>query len=131
MKEYIEREALMNAFRSHMAEKFDKKRCVSEENCLTCDKRCMWHRVVTKAPAADVVERKRGEWLSAYEYALKLGVTDKEKLEEAKKDKWWKFCKDCEQQVKGFHNFCPNCGADMRSHHDSLCDQTEEEKQHD
>ena len=59
------------------------------------------------------VEVVHGHWLSAYEYAQKLGVTDKEKLEEAKADKWWKFCNHCEQQVKGFHNYCPNCGAKM------------------
>lgn len=59
-------------------------------------------------------EERKGQWLSAYEYALKLGIADKEKLEEAKKDKWWKFCNDCEQPAKGRHNYCPNCGADMR-----------------
>lgn len=63
---------------------------------------------------ASRVEVVHGRWLSAYEYSIKLGVTDKEKLEDAKKDKWWKFCNDCEQAVKGFHNYCPNCGADMR-----------------
>ena len=42
-----------------------------------------------------------------------VGVTDEERLEEVKKDKWWKFCNNCEQQVKGVRNYCPNCGAKM------------------
>ena len=71
----------------------------------------LWN--IEHAPTVDAVEVVHGRWLSAYEYALKLGVTDKEKLEETKKDKWWKFCNDCEQPVKGFHNYCPNCGAKM------------------
>lgn len=65
-------------------------------------------------PTVDAVKVVHGEWLSAHEYALKIGVTDEEKLEEAKKDKWWKFCNNCEQQVRGVRNYCPNCGADMR-----------------
>lgn len=60
-----------------------------------------------------------GQWLSAYEYALKIGVTDEDRLEEAKEDKWWKFCNDCEQQVKGFHNYCPNCGRKMNGGNES------------
>lgn len=57
---------------------------------------------------------KHGEWLSAYDYALKLGITDGKQLADAKADKWWKFCPYCEQQVKGFYNYCPNCGAKMK-----------------
>ena len=70
-------------------------------------------KLIEEATAADVVEVKHGRWISAYEYALKLGVSDKETLEEVKEDKWWKFCEYCEQQVKGFFNYCPNCGARM------------------
>ena len=70
-------------------------------------------RAIDEAPTVDAVEVVHGEWLSAYEYALKIGVTDEERLEEAKKDKWWKFCNNCEQQVKGVRNYCPNCGAKM------------------
>lgn len=56
MAEYIEREALMNDFRTFMAERFDIERCVSAESCKECERKCLWHRVVAKAPAADVVE---------------------------------------------------------------------------
>lgn len=72
---------------------------------------CM--KAVEEQPATDVVEVVHGRWLSAYEYALKIGVTDEERLEEVKKDKWWKFCNNCEQQVKGVRNYCPDCGAKM------------------
>lgn len=59
-------------------------------------------------------KQSEGEWLSAYAYAVKLGVTDAAKLEELKGDKWWKFCSRCEQQVRWYFNFCPNCGAKMK-----------------
>ena len=64
-------------------------------------------------PTADVVEVRHGAWMSAYEYALKIGCTDERRLEEAKADKRWKFCPFCEQQVKWDFNYCPNCGAKM------------------
>ena len=95
----------------------NEKRLIDANTC--CDKCGMRNReccsfcIVGTAPTVDAEEVVHGRWLSAYEYALKLGVTDKEKLEETKKDKWWKFCNDCEQPVKGFHNYCPNCGAKM------------------
>ncbi len=72
-----------------------------------------------KLPAADVVERKRGEW---------------EHLDNDWFDLWrctacgdeWTFEYD-PTSTDTRVNFCPNCGADMRSHHDSLCDQTDAE----
>lgn len=70
-------------------------------------------RLVENAPTVDAEPVRHGRWLSAYEYAIKVGVTDMERLEEAKKDNLWKFCNDCEQQVKGFYNYCPNCGVKM------------------
>lgn len=70
--------------------------------------------LIEDAPTIDPEElRPKGRWLSAYEYALKIGVADAERLKEAAEDKWWKFCNDCGQPVKGFHNYCPNCGAKM------------------
>jgi hypothetical protein len=70
-------------------------------------------QIIKEQPTVDAVEVVHGEWLSAYEYALKIGVTDEERLEEAKRDMWWKFCNNCEQQVKGVRNYCSNCGAKM------------------
>ena len=37
-------------------------------------------RVLIQAPTADVVEVRHGEWLSAYEYAIKLGETNQDRL---------------------------------------------------
>lgn len=59
-------------------------------------------------------DRAEGEWLSAYEYAIKLGETNQYRLGIAKHDKIWLFCSLCEQQVKFKRNFCPNCGAKMK-----------------
>lgn len=63
--------------------------------------------------AADVVEVRRGKWLSTYEYALKVGIGDEDQLEHLKKDKTFLYCQYCDQCVKGFFNYCPNCGAKM------------------
>lgn len=46
----IDADALMDAFRSYMAEKFDRERCVSEENCKTCERGCLWRKIVNNAP---------------------------------------------------------------------------------
>jgi hypothetical protein len=64
-------------------------------------------------PTADVVEVRHGRWLSAYEYAIKLGETNKYRLGIAEHDKIWHFCSLCEQQVRFKRNFCPECGAKM------------------
>lgn len=62
----------------------------------------------------DYCKQIEGEWLSAYDYALKLGITDEKTLSDAKENKWWKYCNLCDQAVKGFHNYCPHCGAKMK-----------------
>lgn len=54
--------------------------------------------------------RKTGKWLSAEEYALKIG----EEVNETIKNSLYKFCSYCGQTVFGKRNYCPNCGADMR-----------------
>lgn len=64
-------------------------------------------------PTADVVEVIHGRWLSAYEYAIKLGETNEYRLGIAEHDKIWHFCSLCEQQVRFKRNFCPECGAKM------------------
>lgn len=68
---------------------------------------------VDDATAADVVERKRGEW-----------AIDKEDLEwgNALKRRYCTNCKkrphfDKEERVFVLTDFCPNCGADMRVSH--------------
>ena len=69
--------------------------------------------IIDEIPTADVVEVRHGRWLSAYEYALKIGATDEKLIENAKKDKLWEFCCHCEQPVKWNYHYCPTCGARM------------------
>lgn len=75
---------------------------------------------VDRIPAADVVERKRGEWVHTTIEDDDWGGTY---------HRW--TCSVCGGRVgvaSAGANFCKWCGADMRSHHDSLCDQTGIEK---
>ena len=51
----IDADALMDAFRTYMVERFDREKCVSEENCKTCDRSCLWRSVVSVAPTVDAV----------------------------------------------------------------------------
>ncbi len=55
-KRLIDADALMDSFRRYIAERHDRERCVSEENCNTCERECLWRRVVKNAPAVDAVE---------------------------------------------------------------------------
>ena len=121
MSEYIEREALVKYFQ----ERFDWLRKESEKPVgggkVIIDTELQTGAIIAKefldkakaAKTADVAEVRHGEWLSAYEYALKIRATDKDMLDFAKADKVWKFCPYCEQQVKYLFNYCPNCGAKM------------------
>lgn len=64
------------------------------------------NRLLLEAPSADVVERKRGKW-----------VADGKPVD-PERDSCW--CSVCGAWLVGSdeyhvdHNFCPNCGADMR-----------------
>lgn len=78
-------------------------------NCLPATVK----RAIKEAPTADVVEVRHGRWLSAYEYAIKLGETNPYRLGIAEHDKIWHFCSLCEQQVRFTRNYCPDCGAKM------------------
>ena len=98
MAEYIEREALIKRANEVSGGSFSTGFILS---------------AILNAPTADVVEVRHGKWLSAYEYALKIRETDKDRLDFAKADKVWKFCPYCEQQVKWLFNYCHNCGAKM------------------
>lgn len=62
---------------------------------------------ILRIPAADVVERKKGEWidkeivtylLNGERYATAYGY----------------YCSNCGKTVGEKGNFCPSCGSDMR-----------------
>ena len=54
-------------------------------------------KAINDLPSADVVERKRGEWIDAGQYPFDA-------------------CSLCGCNVDSYeeYNYCPNCGADMR-----------------
>ena len=87
MKEYIEREAVLKEIES----------AVGMGGLVSGALR----RYVKRVPAADVVERKRGEWI----------------LRHVGHGHYWE-CSECHKNpciyVTKDTNFCPNCGADMR-----------------
>lgn len=93
-KEYIERNALVENLNRFAPECYN----------------ALLNQLITKQPAADVVEVRRGEWcLVEYEYLVcdRCGhwhYTGCDSTSEAK-----------EKLKNGeIPNFCPNCGADMR-----------------
>lgn len=53
-------------------------------------------------------ERKKGKWLSHYDYCKRKGYIPSGLIAY-----WW--CDLCEQGVEHPTNFCPNCGAEMES----------------
>ena len=72
MARLIDAKALMDAFRTYMAERFDREKCISEENCKTCDRSCLWRSVVSAAPTVDAVPVSELEKLRDYLYAEDL-----------------------------------------------------------
>lgn len=96
MATYIEREALMDEFRKYMAARHDREKCVSEENCKTCDKGCLWRKVVGKAPAADIAPVVHGRWLPCG-FGKEI------------------MCSVCRGELDDVWEYrhCPNCGARM------------------
>ena len=105
-KRLIDADALMDSFREYMVERYDKEKCVSEENCKTCDKPCLWRKIVRSAPTVSAVEVKRGRW-GKYGKSLHEIV-----------------CSNCGgsrpffKNKRGYHiicnsMYCPHCGAKM------------------
>lgn len=77
------------------------------QHMLNADSLWKTLEIMDAQPTADVVERKRGKWLSHYEYCQKKGMMPSGLIAF-----WW--CDLCEQGVEHPTNFCPSCGADMR-----------------
>lgn len=98
MKEYIEREALYNKLEGRY--KFSNG-AAHKAYGLAIDDVC-------DAPAADVVERKRGEWIEEPCNHKPCRLKSPEKWVINK-------CSACGySNGRKKSNFCPNCGADMR-----------------
>lgn len=92
MKEYIE--CITKHRAKHFVCEFCNEHC-SDEPCEPSD--CEWMQYIENEPAADVVDRKRGEW--------KPIIGNPHLME----------CSNCGSfSVKGNYNFCPECGSDMR-----------------
>ena len=95
-KEYIAREAVLKV----LDEKFREKSRVFNYTAQGAILYCAY--VVEKAPAADVKEVVRGEWNKINRETTGLP--------------WEWRCNQCGCPQDYNHNFCPNCGADMRGH---------------
>ena len=116
MKEDIKREAMHEKLTQLMKD-LDVYNCAECQNCesykygLDCDDDCFCGKVADYLIAADVVERKRGEWVdTGFENSTgKIYVCSAcNKTNNPNK-------KDVELgRTKEKPDFCPNCGADMR-----------------
>lgn len=131
MKEYIEREALKNAFCASCStnKRYHRTNEECRSNTDSYGNGCFKMRLIDSVPAADVVERKRGEWvLEAHKEMSNYGWNVTAECPECRAEKKlvWRglfpnFCDalakelalDNAKYVK-LSNFCPNCGADMR-----------------
>ena len=102
MKEYIDREATLN----ERPEGRNPGQVGKEEyNKGWNDCRSAFYKCITSMPAADVVEVRRGRWLTtdAYPHHLYCSVCYKTY---AKNAKWV-------NELDLPTNYCPNCGARM------------------
>ena len=104
-KRLIDANELMAEFRRYMVERYDSERCVSEENCMVCDRVCLWRRVVKDAPTVDAVEVVHGYVLPA---------------EQPKKVLLDMKCGICDQLMLSTDAYCPMCGAKMDGGKDSV-----------
>ena len=96
----IDANALMDEFRRYMVERYDREKCVSEENCKTCDKSCLWRKKVSAAPTVDAVEVVHGRWIELYMGELKCPICDEKVM--------------CVGWLtNGKYNYCHNCGANV------------------
>ena len=96
MNDYINKGSTRDAF-CHDCKGVSYRDCEYADTCHT-------QKVLTKQPSAEVVERKRGEWIRHKGF----GIDDDyypSKFE----------CSECHHYIMiGFDNsFCPNCGCQM------------------
>lgn len=93
MARYIDADAFMQTFCEY---------CMDDTLCSGCE----IDEHLRLIPTADVVERKKGEWLE-----IKTAVLDRYQCSACGVKPLW-------QAVRLSWNFCPYCGADMRGEKD-------------
>jgi hypothetical protein len=98
MKEYIEREAVFSKLLEEVKSEIDlgySEKGLGHGEVIAGLLRAKV--IVQDEPTADVVARKRGEWLDTREFCGDY------------------MCSNCDALYgTNKFNFCPNCGADMR-----------------
>lgn len=92
MAEYIEREAVVRAFCEHCRDYVDK--CTYDGACEV--------DIIATVPTADVQPVKRGKWIKITPKHSRCSVCDT-------------TCLIAVYPISKRANFCPNCGADMRT----------------
>ena len=90
MAEYIEREALLKSLCNSCDGWCENTNC----DCVNCksDHRCEIIIEIADTPAADVVEVRRGKWVTTAPHP---------------------YCSECFVECRDKTPYCPNCGARM------------------
>lgn len=101
MAKYIDREAFMQ---SMYHEAFEKDSDLQKWDGGCWIRYKLLENVMSATPPADVRPVVHGKWIFDCERKMHDGWTYRQY-----------HCSACEfQMIGGSHNFCPNCGADMR-----------------
>ena len=104
---YINREKLLRRCQKLATEYWKLKVTASAESIMN-----QFIDFVKEAPTADVVPVRHGKWCKKNYWSTGIGMGESYG--------YWYSCSECGEQVKGGYdrcgvNFCPSCGADMRS----------------
>ena len=107
MNDYIRRKDVLATFCQIMC-------LLSRNDGNPCGEPCGEYIALSKIPASDVVERKKGKWVDGKGNHVPWDEQNKGcPLGSA-------YCSECGEWLTGsdeypaFGYFCPNCGADMR-----------------
>ena len=98
MSDYIKRDALRQKM-YHESFETDTDLQKWDSGCWIRYK--LFEKVIDSIPSADVVERKRGEWI--FDDPIRANFK----------------CSECLERNDICSKFCPNCGADMRERKDN------------
>ena len=104
MTDYIKRKAALDAIYFDVDDKGD-----GSLNEVICD--CL--DVIERLPSADVVERKKGEWIKEFSYVECEYRYDGAIPSEVDYKVLCYKCPTCGSRFEKATNFCPDCGADM------------------